>query len=241
MPRCRFLQNLPCGNVPRDPVGASSDAYLPPHQYTFSARPLLRSSTMPLHRMNVNRPSGAMHPKYITYAARLESFKTWRKSKNQPPEEMADAGFFYTGEGDKTRCFHCGGGLQCWKIGAKPWEQHARWFKVCYYLWAVKGQAYIDSIPQIDEPKESTWDGPVTTEGIILNSETMTAELETPITIELAKVPDSKICKICFLYELEIVFLPCGHMLACARCASGLRDCAVCRKRITLSVNAIIC
>lgn len=34
----------------------------------------------------------------------------------------------FLGEGDKVKCFHCGGGLTDWKPNEDPWEQHAKWY-----------------------------------------------------------------------------------------------------------------
>ncbi|GBP63407.1 Death-associated inhibitor of apoptosis 1 [Eumeta japonica] len=50
------------------------------------------------------------------------------KSSPVKPEDLADAGFFYTGRSDKTLCFYCGGGLRDWKDNDNPWEEHAVWF-----------------------------------------------------------------------------------------------------------------
>lgn len=55
-------------------------------------------------------------PDYATYEARLKSYKDWPKAMKQKPAVMADAGFFYTGRGDQTLCFHCGGGLKGWEV-----------------------------------------------------------------------------------------------------------------------------
>ncbi|KAH9487775.1 Baculoviral IAP repeat-containing protein 7 [Bulinus truncatus] len=38
------------------------------------------------------------------------------------------------------------------------------------------------------------------------------------------------LCKICMDKDVEIVFLPCGHLVSCTECASAMRDCPVCRK-----------
>ena len=35
-------------------------------------------------------------------------------------------------------------------------------------------------------------------------------------------------CKICFERPIEVVLLPCGHSLACQRCARTLDVCCVC-------------
>lgn len=56
------------------------------------------------------------YPDYIVYESRLKSFSDWPKAMKQKPAELADAGFFYTGRGDQTLCFHCGGGLKGWEV-----------------------------------------------------------------------------------------------------------------------------
>ncbi|CAG2100414.1 unnamed protein product, partial [Medioppia subpectinata] len=36
-------------------------------------------------------------------------------------------------------------------------------------------------------------------------------------------------CKICMINEIKIVFVPCGHQVACRDCASKLQNCCICR------------
>lgn len=49
---------------------------------------------------------------------------------------------------------------------------------------------------------------------------------------------DARMCKICYNGELGVVFLPCGHMVACVKCAPGMISCAVCREPVTMTVRA---
>ncbi|XP_063377499.1 death-associated inhibitor of apoptosis 1-like [Cydia fagiglandana] len=86
------------------------------------------------------------HPRYNTKAARLRTFKDWPKSMKQKPEELAEAGFYYTGQSDKTKCFYCDGGLKDWEEDDVPWEQHARWFDRCAYVQLVKGEDYVQKV-----------------------------------------------------------------------------------------------
>lgn len=51
-------------------------------------------------------------------------------------------------------------------------------------------------------------------------------------------VDDARVCKICYNDELGVVFLPCGHMVACVKCAPGMTSCAVCREPVTMTVRA---
>ncbi|KAH9510064.1 hypothetical protein Btru_043410 [Bulinus truncatus] len=47
-------------------------------------------------------------------------------------------------------------------------------------------------------------------------------------------------CKICMDKDVEVVFLPCGHLVSCAECAGALNDCPVCRKPLKGTVRAFI-
>lgn len=44
------------------------------------------------------------------------------------------------------------------------------------------------------------------------------------------KLNESRLCKICCASEYNTVFLPCGHVVACAKCASSQIRCPLCRK-----------
>lgn len=46
-------------------------------------------------------------------------------------------------------------------------------------------------------------------------------------------IPEEKLCKICYGAEYNTAFLPCGHVVACAKCASSVTKCPLCRKPFT--------
>lgn len=50
-------------------------------------------------------------------------------------------------------------------------------------------------------------------------------------------LPDSVLCKICFKEKLEVLFMPCGHVIACIQCAVTLDQCAVCRRPFTMTMR----
>merc|ERR1712001_443105 len=52
----------------------------------------------------------------------------------QTPSELASAGFFYTGCGDKVRCFSGGCGLEMWEPGDKPRLEHSKWYPDCSFV-----------------------------------------------------------------------------------------------------------
>lgn len=72
-----------------------------------------------LNGLGIQQNRGAAYPNYAIYENRLLSFAVWPPSIKQKPVDLADAGFFYTGKGDQTMCFSCGGGLKDWEVGEK--------------------------------------------------------------------------------------------------------------------------
>ncbi|KAM4664059.1 E3 ubiquitin-protein ligase XIAP isoform 2-T3 [Discoglossus pictus] len=117
-PDCLFVLGHDVGNVAHEPV------------YTSGGR--RRDSEVP------DRPDMSQ------YKARLESFTRWMYTVNK--ETLAKAGLYSTGEGDRTKCFYCGGELQGWKPKEDPWEEHAKWFPGCKFLIEEKGQHFINSL-----------------------------------------------------------------------------------------------
>lgn len=124
-------------------------------------------------------------------AHRLLSFENWPVGIKQRPKELAEAGFFYTGQGDRVVCFSCNGGLYHWEEQDVPWEQHAKWYSDCDYVRLVKGQTFINTVVSGGSGGSST-----------------------------TKVPSSirTTCKICYSRDYDTVFIPCGHVIACSDC-----------------------
>jgi hypothetical protein len=82
-------------------------------------------------------------PIFTDYEKRLETFATWPSSLKQTPEEMSEAGFFYTGQNDRAVCYYCGGGLNAWNQTDVPAEEHAIWFNRCRYIRQNKGLQFV--------------------------------------------------------------------------------------------------
>ncbi|KZC11009.1 PREDICTED: death-associated inhibitor of apoptosis 1 [Dufourea novaeangliae] len=295
--RCRFIRKMNCGNVP---IGADPSTVLPPRPrsrdvcgpYGVEYRPtsgpdninfsseLQLPSTAKLSCLGLGKPKGPVHSEYASYDARLHTFETWPKFMPQTKEQLADAGFYYTGKGDQTLCYHCGGGLKDWEPEDDPWEQHAKWFSKCYYLLMVKGQDYVNKVtgqhisppskeetmqmnlpsfikkvqPVLMEPekKEEAESNPGPSsqnigsqdsgiECVGSNTESVkssTEDLSNAKTQNNKPIDDARMCKICYNGELGVVFLPCGHIVACVKCAPGMTTCAVCREPVTMTVRA---
>lgn len=296
--RCRFIRKIPCGNVPlgvdpstvppprprsRDVCGPYGVEYRPmsaPDTHSFPTGDSQLPSATRLSCLGIGRQKGPKNPEYASYEARLRTFETWPKSMPQTKEQLADAGFYYTGKGDQTLCYHCGGGLKDWEPEDDPWEQHAKWFSTCHYLLLVKGQEYINKITgqtvippskeetmqmnlpsfikkveqPVEEPAKEEGEnnpGPSSertasqhsgTESIGLtkgSTEDLSPKMKAqPGIVNSKSIDDARMCKICYNGELGVVFLPCGHIVACVKCAPGMTTCAVCREPVTMTVRA---
>lgn len=180
------------------------------------------------------------HPDYPEYAiesARLRSFDDWPKTLKQKPKQLSDAGFFYTQKGDRVICFSCGGGLRDWDENDDPWEQHALWFSKCEYLKLVKGPEFIERVKanQAKSDEENQCGGPSSQES---NGSQASASAAAQVAELMAedddpqenKLCDSRLCKICYSSEYNTAFFPCGHVVACTKCASSVTKCPLCRK-----------
>lgn len=84
-PQCAFIQNRNVGNVPLT-ISEDTDEDLPPvSDLTISNRPILPAA------------EHCKQPAYRQEADRVQTFTTWPLSLPQKPQELAKAGFYYTG------------------------------------------------------------------------------------------------------------------------------------------------
>ncbi|XP_041654969.1 baculoviral IAP repeat-containing protein 7 [Cheilinus undulatus] len=74
---------------------------------------------------------------------RIQTFHNWPADAPVTSGELAKAGFFFLGSGDKVQCFCCGGILRCWVHGDSPAEEHKKHFPTCSF---ILGQA-VGNIP----------------------------------------------------------------------------------------------
>ncbi|KAL3883079.1 hypothetical protein ACJMK2_029372 [Sinanodonta woodiana] len=100
-------------------------------------------------------------PQYAAYSVRLALFDRWPSDVKQRPEQVADAGFYYTGLQDVVRCFACDGGLKNWDPDDEPWVEHARWFPQCPFVKRIKGQEFIDLVRRMAEESDEEEDAVV--------------------------------------------------------------------------------
>ncbi|XP_070190664.1 baculoviral IAP repeat-containing protein 7-B-like [Littorina saxatilis] len=86
------------------------------------------------------------NPRMAVEPSRLATFDGWPAQMKQKPKELAQAGLYYTGDGDKVKCFHCDVLLYNWDPEDDPFVEHARWFPDCEYIRLVKGEDFVRDV-----------------------------------------------------------------------------------------------
>ncbi|XP_052762882.1 baculoviral IAP repeat-containing protein 3-like isoform X2 [Mya arenaria] len=117
-----------------------SRIHKPSSTATNSATAQSSSSNSPVNSIN-----GPKYPKYTTKSSRLDSFKGCQ-SIAVSTIVLSEAGLFYTGVEDCTRCFQCGIGLRHWSKNDDPWTEHARFSLDCDHVVSVKGREFINLV-----------------------------------------------------------------------------------------------
>lgn len=179
--------------------------------------------------------SGATHVEYSSVASRLRTFKDWPRGLSQKPQDLAEAGFYYTGQGDKTKCYYCDGGVRDWESGDDPWEQHALWFDRCRYVETVKGAEYVKKV--LAENAKETREKPTVE---VSGREGDDVEYNGNEKEEKEKL-SRNVCAICYERERNVCFVPCGHVIACAVCGLSTDTCPVCRAKVSKPVRLYFC
>lgn len=66
------------------------------------------------------------YPQFRLPHRRMETFETWPVGIEQKPNELVEAGFFYSGRSDLVVCFACGLYLNQWENGDIPLVEHKK-------------------------------------------------------------------------------------------------------------------
>ncbi|XP_035120300.2 baculoviral IAP repeat-containing protein 2 isoform X4 [Callithrix jacchus] len=143
-PSCSFIQNLVSASLRSttkntSPMRSNFAHSLSPtleHSSLFSGsysspspNPLNSRAVEDLSPLRTNPYSYAMS----TEEARFLTFHMWPLTFLSP-SELARAGFYYIGPGDRVACFACGGKLSNWEPKDDAMSEHRRHFPNCPFL-----------------------------------------------------------------------------------------------------------
>ncbi|NXX45234.1 BIR7B protein, partial [Tricholaema leucomelas] len=223
-PSCKFICGEEVGNQEMLPLQEISD--------TVDGQFL--SLSQGIGSEETALPNEPECPEMATEEMRLSTFRNWPQYTDMPPEQLARAGFYYTGQGDVVRCFHCNGGVRSWSYGDDPWREHAKWHPDCEFLLQARGSEYVNSV----QDSFST----TTTLSLGFFPPSLFGKDEYRMSTEeqLRRLQEERTCKVCMDRDVSVVFVPCGHLVACGECALNLRLCPICRAVIQGSVRTFM-
>uniref|UniRef100_A0A8C2STE2 RING-type E3 ubiquitin transferase n=1 Tax=Coturnix japonica TaxID=93934 RepID=A0A8C2STE2_COTJA len=204
-------------------------------------------------------PNQPEYPEMASEEMRLSTFQNWPQYTEIRPEELARAGFFYTGQGDVVRCFYCDAGMRNWAFGDDPWREHAKWYPRCEFLLRSMGREFVNSVqesfastsPPRDSRDQMGQEPSAYQDAVQQETETSSSrgemqpvqqKEESPLSTEeqLRRLREERMCKVCMDRDVSVVFVPCGHLVACGECALNLRLCPICRAVIRGSVRTFM-
>ncbi|MEJ1281068.1 baculoviral IAP repeat-containing 3 [Cricetulus griseus] len=145
-PSCSFVRTLnPAGSLetsPQPPLLSAEPSAVPSlfasleNTGYFSGSYSSFPSDAVNFRANQDCPTLRTSPYHFamnTEKARLLTYQTWPLSFLSPAE-LARAGFYYVGPGDRVACFACGGKLSNWEPKDDAMSEHRRHFPNCPFL-----------------------------------------------------------------------------------------------------------
>ena len=171
------------------------------------------------------------NPRLRTVASRLATFSSY-KGPLSTALIFAESGYYLNGS--DIVCPFCG---TSWQESATPGEYHSLISPTCPY---VKTYAPI-SLPSIDLPEKTCFRTSSAPEAIVsISGSSSPVATKDELQKQLNRLKESKNCRICMDAEVEVLFVPCGHVICCANCASMVKACPVCRVGITNMVRAYL-
>jgi hypothetical protein len=137
-PACPFILKLPVGNIPSKNTGV--DETRTPDLSSFTA-PISKGLSSPVicpNAVSERSPRTLIVPECGTYdyhqtEIRLKTFKLWPKLC-QTKEEMAEAGFLYTGFNDNVKCPFCKITINQWMPEENPKTKHLSISPECTFV-----------------------------------------------------------------------------------------------------------
>ncbi|XP_066559016.1 baculoviral IAP repeat-containing protein 7 [Amia ocellicauda] len=159
---------------------------------------------------------------------RLGTFRFWSSDAPVSATDLAKAGFYFLGTGDKVQCFCCGGILRHWVQGDSPLEEHKRHFPTCGFILGRD----VGNIPHISSSPDSV-DGQIlsqlqrmTVEDQVAGGHAVYPEMET----EEARLttfhnwPTSASVQPEILARAGFFYTGHGDNVKCFYCDGGLRN-----------------
>ena len=170
----------------------------------------------------------------------------------------------FSGSNDAVICFQCGLRSNSWLPIDNPWIEHSYFRPNCPFLQLSKGKEFIKwAFIQVfrnlmmsnfaysyssfakyflifsqrsNRDDKETCATPHFPSEKAIGERQQTEDNDDDDDDDLSLMP--KHCKICLTREIQLIFLPCGHLVSCMECSSAISKCPFCRAKIKGSARA---
>lgn len=187
------------------------------------------------------------------FTDRLNTYSCWPSQIPQHREDMALAGFYYTGRGGRVRCAFCDLELAGWTKDVEPFSRHKQLNPRCSFMEEIRYRArmptsHMNMTSLIDEKvvKEVLewgfqWIDVERAVAKLLScrctdditaSEILKYLFQNETENEIQHVPNMGPCMVCRCEDPNILFLPCRHICCCQSCGEKCYLCSFCCCRI---------
>lgn len=198
---------------------------------------------------------------------RYSTFKDW--SEKDLVTKLVNDGFYFTGNGDVTKCAFCGIEISNWKsISVEPTTIHMRINKMCPINTR---QCFANEIDRINSyvnwPKHNINIKMLSKYGFFYcGSKDIVQCFSCNIKLEdwdeddnpelvhknfnkkcqfiddvIEKSKSTALCDICYSNTKNICFLPCAHIVCCSDCSSkNITECPICKTVIKTKMKVFI-
>ncbi|XP_062577389.1 death-associated inhibitor of apoptosis 2-like isoform X2 [Saccostrea cucullata] len=167
-----------------------------------------------------------------SYIDRLSTFTDWPRQMSQQPEELAAAGFVYTGVGDRVQCSFCGLQLHKWEPNETAFHEHLRWFPQCPFIT----EYFQQPLSIISTSGSSVIVDPAVVREV-LQCGFQQRDIEKAMSeLSINKGP----CMVCANESRGTLFLPCTHICCCRWCGQLCCLCPLCRARVKARIQVYI-
>lgn len=208
--------------------------------------------------LNINSDSLAKPtPNLSQLANRRQTFGNapiWDVSKpGFNASELAEAGLYYKWDDAQGhyRCFKCSLNENSWRFDTDPYVEHRRLSPNCSFIVGLLQKREAEK----NSDSANTNSNPTSSHGNSYAFENSTiGSVEAPRSTGLESDGPGGInafdtsgrreqlrksirrlrntCRNCHQGTIEVLFLPCAHLVACEKCSDSMHDCVTCGKEI---------
>ena len=91
-------------------------------------------------------------PEYCFYEERLSTFVCWPLQISPNKFELAECGFYYTGQGDVVKCFSCGIKVCQWLVTDDARKEHLKYSPNCIFLKMIGASSIFGRTTPASQP-----------------------------------------------------------------------------------------